>query len=138
MKNMMTALVTTAALGFGMMAKAEPVSDGDLASHLPAKLTCKQVVAVYGRYASDRVRTVPTVTMERSESLFVTKGSLDNEVVITLSIDGEQVTDLIFTLEDLKASKAGTVNMIRGQYRESASYHDSWVDALTVVDCQPF
>jgi hypothetical protein len=123
------------AAGFFAAGAAQAETENEFAASLPATLSCKQVVAVYGRFAADRIRTVPTVKMIAEDILFTTKGSLDNEVVITLGIDGEQVTDLIFTIEDLKAVKSGKTKDIRGLYRESASYHDTWVDALTVVDC---
>ncbi len=131
MKN----LICATFLVLGAFAHAETSQDIQNIQNLPAKLKCQQVTAVYGRYAEDRLRTVPTVSMDSMGVLFVSKGNLDNELVVTLNIDGEQITDLIFTSEDLAAMKSGKVNHIRGQYRESSSYHDSWVDALTVVDC---
>ncbi|WP_374073553.1 hypothetical protein [Bdellovibrio bacteriovorus] len=102
---------------------------------IPDSLTCKQETAVYGRFASDRLISVAEVTMLKNDIVYVDKGSVDNEVVITLAIDGEQVTDLIFLVEDLADLKNGKVSSIRGLYRESASHVDNWIDALTVVNC---
>ena len=104
---------------------------------IPKSLSCSQVSAVYGVYANDRVEQKKEVSMKSDSVNFISKGELDNEVVITLDIDGELIRDLIFTSEDIANFNQGKSSSLKGLYRESSSYMtETWVEVLNVVNCK--
>ena len=104
---------------------------------IPKSLSCTQISAVYGDYANDRVAEKKEITMKSDSVNFISKGEFDNEVIITLDINGELIRDLIFTKEDIAKFNQGKSSTIKGLYRESSSYMtETWVEALNVVNCK--